>query len=363
MDTNLELEKNGIKIICPISEYNVNEIATYVANILFAKFPTLRLSYNTIFMNIAKIPMYIAEMPEGMSDACYFYKNSSIYFKKGLKFDVLKKLAFHECIHHFQEIKDSNGKLHRLGLCSYLGNKAFGSALNESAVQLMSSYAISEKHDIVKYYDITFPTDSPSYYPLLCNLIKQVGYLTGFSALFESTFYSNDVFFDKFKTIFGERNAFKIQDNFDKLLDIEEKIIKLNNKIQQEDLSYHKFKSSTATIAKYKKSITNLFLSTQNLIISSFFDAKLLELDNANKIEQYRKCLYSFSNLIGTTETYSFFNDYYINKMAQLDLKYEQITNKNDVSLAVVKTSKIATIFKSIKKLFMGNASEYNDNL
>ncbi len=361
--TNIELEKNGIKVICPISTYNINEIATFVAQLICSKFPTLKLNYNTIFINIAKIPMYVAEMPAGMSDACYFYKNSSIYFKKGLKFDEIKNLSFHECLHHFQEIKDSKGGLHRLGLCSYLGNKAFGSALNEAAVQLMSAYATSEKRDIVKYYDITLPTDSPSYYPLLCNLVKQIGFLTGFSALFESTFYANDAFFDKFKQIFGERNAFKIQQNFDNLLQLEEKIIKLNNKIQEQDLSYRKFKKATDSIANLKNKITNEFLNAQDLIITSFFDNKMKELNNASQIEQYRKCLYSFSNLIGRTDNYSFFNDYYIDKMSQLDIKYEQITgHSHDMSLTVVKESKVAIFFKTLKKIFVGNSSEYDEN-
>lgn len=307
--------------------------------------------------------MYIADMPTGMSDACYFYKNSSIYFKNGLSIDTIKKLALHECIHHFQEIINSSGKLSRLGLCSYFGNKAFGAALNEAAVQLMSSYAISERRDVVKYFDITFPTDSPSYYPLLCNLIKQIGYLTGFSVLFESTFYSNDAFFDKFKYVFGEKNSFKIQESFDILLKYEENIVRLNNKIQQEDLSYRKFKKTTTLINEYKNNITNLFLSTQNLIITSFFDAKLSFLDSADKIEKYRKCLYSFSNLIGTTETYSFFNDYYIKKMSQLDAKYEYIIGKSsdDTSLAIIKKSKLATLFNIIKKLFNGNFQESED--
>ena len=36
MDTiSQELEKEGIKVICPISTLNINEIATYVARLLW----------------------------------------------------------------------------------------------------------------------------------------------------------------------------------------------------------------------------------------------------------------------------------------------------------------------------------------
>ena len=71
MDTiNQELEKEGIKVICPISTLNINEIATYVSRLLCSKMPELKLKYNTVFMSIARLPMYIAEMPQGQSDAC-----------------------------------------------------------------------------------------------------------------------------------------------------------------------------------------------------------------------------------------------------------------------------------------------------
>lgn len=55
MDTfNSDLEKEGIKVICPISTLNVNEIATYVARLLCSKMPELKLKYNTVFMSIAR---------------------------------------------------------------------------------------------------------------------------------------------------------------------------------------------------------------------------------------------------------------------------------------------------------------------
>lgn len=355
-----ELEKNNIKVICPINTFNINEIATYVARLLCSKFPDFRLNYNDTFNRIARINMFIADMPSEMSDACYFYKNTSIYFRKGISFDEMKKLAFHEVVHHFQEIKDSKGTLHRLGLCTYLKVKAYGSALNESAVQLMSSFATGEKRDIVTYYGVTFPTDSPSYYPLLCNLIKQIGYLTGFSVLFESTFFANDLFFDKFKFLFGEKIAFKIQQNFDKLLDIEEKIVKINIKIQTTNMPYYSFKNATNTINNYKEQIKNTFFDTQNLILTTYFNKRIKEINTADEIENYRKQLYSFSNLIGTCRTYTFFNDFYIAKMAEIDQKYENLTGNTNI--AVVKKSIWPTLFRRLASLFTKSHKEQVEN-
>lgn len=358
MDTlDSELEKEGIKVICPISTLNVNEIATYVAKSLCTKMPELKLNYNTVFMSIARVNMYIAEMPIGQADACYYYKNSSIYFRKGLTFDKVKKLAVHESLHHLQEVRDAKGNLKKLGLCTYVGNKAYGEALNEGAVQLIASYLTGEKGDIVKYYDITLPTDSPSYYPLVCNLVKQIGYVSNFATMFDSTIFANTAFYDKFIASCGEDEAFKIQQNLDKLVAYEEKIAQLNVKIQTEDLPYKKFKACTDKISNYKNKIKKTFISTQNLIITSFFNRETNNLLSTTRIEEYRKYLYSFKNLIGVVDGYTFFNDFYIKKMNELDDRYEAIVNNR--ALAIVNRSKVSIFFKSIKNLLAGNANEY----
>ena len=80
---------------------------------------------------------------------------------------------------------------------------------------------------------------------------------------------------------------------------------------------------------------------------------------NVSQIEDFRKYLYSFTNLIGTTPTYDFFNDYYIKKMSELDTLYEKITN--NVSLTVTKKSKLQTILQTLKKFFTGKETEYEN--
>lgn len=361
MDTiENELRKNGIQVIGPIDPKSVNDISMFVAKTLYYKFPDLKLNYNAIFSRISHLKMYIADMTSN-SGASYYYKNESIYFQRGLSLVEIKKLAIHECIHYLQEIKDQSGKLTRLGLCSYYRNRAYGNALNEAAVQLMSAYATGERRDVVTYYGITLPTDSPSYYPLLCNLIRQIGYLTGFGVLFESTFYSNDAFFDKFKSTFGEKNAFTIQRNFEKILSYEETIAKTNSKIQTKEMSYYGFKNCTDRVEKCKKDIQKTFILTQNLIISSFFDSRLSKLVTVNQIESYRKYLYSFNNLIGNTNNYTFFNDYYIKKMAALDDIYEKRADGN-LSLIKVEPSKISKVFGFFKKILASNKEYENEN-
>lgn len=355
-----ELNKNGIKVVGKIDNNTANHIVMYVAQALCSNFPELKLNYNTLCMNIAGIQMYMAEMENTTSGACYFYKNSSLYFRQGLKLEQIRNLAVHECIHHIQEIKTQKGELRKLGLCTYASGKAYGNALNEAAVQMMSAFATGERFERVTYYGITIPSDSPTYYSLICNLMKQIGYLTGFSVLFKSTIYSDDSFYKKFKEIMGEKNAYKIQENFEKILETEEKIAKIHLKIQHEELGYRKFKKCTDDIEKHKLSLQKYFLDTQDTIITSFFDTQINTITNVSQIEDFRKYLYSFTNLIGTTPTYDFFNDYYIKKMAELDALYEKITN--NVSLTVTKKSKLQTILQTIRRFITGKQGEYENN-
>lgn len=130
----------------------------------------------------------------------------------------------------------------------------------------------------------------------------------------------------------------------------EEKIIKLNNKLQSTDMSDSKFKYYSSLITKYKKQIKTLFFNIQNLIITSFFDSKIKTIQNTAQIEQFRRCLYNYSSLIGSSSDYTFFNDYYISKMVQLDELYDNFTNNR--SIAVVRHSRISALMKFLKKMF-----------
>lgn len=64
-----------------------------------------------------------------------------------------------------------------------------------------------------------------------------------------------------------------------------------------------------------KKDITNTFIKTQNLIVSSYFDKAFYLINDLEGIENYRKRLYNFKDYLGSTEGYTFFNDYYVDKM------------------------------------------------
>ena len=354
MSIESDLKKDGITVIEPLDITTVNVIAKNVSKKIVAAFSNLGFDFDTLYERFSKLPMYIADMPEGMSEASYFYKNSAIYFRDGMGLADLEKFAVHELIHNFQEQKNEKGDLTRLGLCTFKGSKPTGMAVNEAAVQLLASNILESTFETATYYDITFSTVSPNCYPLLCNLIYQMAYVTGEEVLFESTFNSNDHFKNKFTALCGENVYNQVSNYFDKILETEERIIKISNKIQKNELSTAKVDSLYRKSDELKKQLKSAYFSTQELIINSYFTNSLKTLITSDDVDRFRKKLYSFQDIIGTTTNYFFFNNYYIQVMEKLDSRYDSLSDYLDddnTYLIPKKENKFTKIINYIKKL------------
>ena len=349
MSIESDLKKDGIKVIRALDTLSVNTLAHDVAEKICSTFTEQNFIFHNLFIALSRIPMYIAEMPDGFAEANYFYKNSSIYFKSGISVNELEKFAVHEFIHYLQEIKDKKGNLVKLGLCDFGDLKIQGLALNEGAVQFMASKALNHRQEIVKYYEISLPTNSPSYYPLLCNLVAQMAYVTGEEYLFDSTFYGTSLFKDRFSDLCGDVALIKVEDNLDKIMNYEEKIIKLNNKLVQDNCEGMKAQKVARKISKLKARIKEIYFNTQDLIYTSYFNTQFSRIATTADIDSYRFRLYNYKNYIGITENYSNFNDFYINKMVDLDNKYENIMN--NTQLVVSSQSTVSIFFRKIKAL------------
>lgn len=360
MKIEKDLKKDGIEVIKPLDMLSVTLISKFVAEKLSSCFPFLGLKYNELFIKISRLPMYIAKIPEGMSEANYFYKNSSIYFRDGLNLEEMQKFAVHEFIHNMQELKDKKGILYRLGLCDFTGFKIYGMALNEGAVQLIASKALKTKEDNVKYYGIEFSSNTPNYYPIICNLVKQMAYITGEDVLIQSTLYSNDKFKTAFIGLCGEKAFYKCQDNLDVISNAEEKIVIANAKLQRDNLSDRTIAKYAKQIYNYKKLITKTFIDTQNLIFTSYFTNSLNNLYSVQDIENFRTKLYNYRDLLGITENYSYFNNFYIDMMMKLDVKYEYING--NTYMVPYKESYLSIILSKISKL-LGLKSGYNEEI
>ena len=138
MSIHSVLKKEGIKIVAEIDALTINTIARKIADILSNSFPEQTLDRTDLFISISRLKMYRAEMPVGLSDAKYYYKNNSIYFNQDIDLSNITPVMIHECIHFLQQLKDSSGNLIRLGLSDYTSSQPTGTAINEAAVQLMA---------------------------------------------------------------------------------------------------------------------------------------------------------------------------------------------------------------------------------
>lgn len=355
MSIKSDLKKDGITVTQKLDTLKVNSIANNISAKICETFPEYGFNQNELFIKLSRLDMYKASMPEGMAEANYFYKNSSIYFNNHIPDEDMEEFAIHECIHYLQEVKDKHNYLVRMGLCDYTEFKIYGLGLNEAAVQLISSKVNGIPKEYVKYFGISFETISPAYYPLECCLVSQLAYITGEDVLFRSTFESDDNFKITFAELTSPKTFMAIQSAIDNILNLEEEIIVLNNKIAEIDDRNKRVDGMLEKINEIKAEISLTFMRTQNLIISSYFDKAFDNISNLEEIEKYRKKLYSFKDYLGHTEGYTFFNEYYVNKMEQLEKKYNAIENgevETAIKVITKKENKLLAIFKAIKSLF-----------
>lgn len=350
MSINSEIKREGIDVIRPLDSVTINSIASSIVDILQSTFPEKTLNTSGIFSDIRKLNMYIANLPKGCS-AKYFYKNKSIYFSPYVSFDSISDLIVHECIHYLQERFDKKGKLIRLGFCDFTNKTLPGTGLNEASVQLLASKCVNKKSETVKYFDLTFNTISPDYYPLECALVNQIAYLIGDNVLFDSTLNSNDNLKHQFISFTSEDTFEIVKYNIDVLVEMQENITSLNAYNETHLDNINKVQKNYNKIEKLKLKIKDLFLETQDIILTSYFDNTINLLYTKESIEKYRNKLYNFRNLIATSDGYTYFNEYYISKMSELQNKAENALIPIENSLVIYKESFLKILINKLKYL------------
>lgn len=344
------LKKEGIKIVRELDTLTVNTLAKNIANILASSFPTLNLNSNELFIHISRLNMYFAELPNGIS-AKYFCKNRSIYFDCNLDLDNLTDVALHECIHYLQEKRDKHGNIIRLGLCEYTNRDLPGIGLNEAAVQLMAAKASGLKYENVKYFDINLQTNTPMYYPLECSLVQQMAYVIGEDVLFDSTLHSNYNFINQYISLTSEGDFYRIQRNIDLLVETQSRLEYLYSALEDVGLEEEFVQKALSEIETLKTRVKKIFVATQKLILTSYFDNAINLAYSPKALENYRNKLYSFKNVIGYIEGDNFYNQYYISKMEEIENRYD-LKPTEEVALATIKQSFFSRFVKKLKLLF-----------
>ena len=358
MNIKSELRKEGIEVVSKLERNKVNLIAKDISKRLTKSFPEQNINYYELFAKLSNLNMYIANIPNGIA-AKYFYKNNSIYFNSNYDLNNLGSVAIHECIHSLQAQVNSVNKLSRLGLCNFADPKLSGMGINEAAVQYMAMKSVGAKMESVKYFEVDIPTISPNYYALECNLIRQMAYITGEYVLFNSTLYSNNSFEDKFIALTNKETYEKIKYNINYIIYLEDTLNCIYSKLQSSNyISANYFKLMNKA-EKIKANIRDLFIITQNRIFTSYFDNCFDSLYTDKSIENFRTLLYNYKDLIGVTDNYTFFNNYYISKMTDIERKYSNSEN-NLALLLPVKQTYFSILIRKIKVLFGIKNNEYN---
>ncbi len=370
MSINSTLKKEGINVISQLNTMQINQIASNISEKLSKAFPEHNIDQSDLFISIARLNMYIAEMPNDAA-AKYFYKNNSIYFSSDINLEDLNTLAVHECLHFIQEVTNKHGKLLRLGLYD-LEKGHSGLGLNEAAVQYMASIATDAPMDTAKYYNMEISTISPDYYPLQTALLSEMIYFTGTYSLFHSTLYSNDVFKNTFATIAGYKAFGKIEKNFDLILEYESMLAEetYNLSVCSEELkSINKIKRINSKIADLKAIILEKTLETQNIILLNCFGNNLNNIKSLEDIQKFQQDLYNFRHVIITTENYNFYNDFYIDMMNKLEekkefiLKYGNILNMDSLTQELASINEVTYGVQFFKRLFKKLSLLFEDKI
>ena len=351
MKVDSVLRKEGIEIVKTLSTLEVNQIAKKVSDSLCESFPEYDLNRTDLFISISRIKMYTAKMEDNSCKAKYYYKDSSIYFNVNFDIAYMDTALLHECIHFIQELKDKKGNLLRFGLCDSPEGKSYGLALNEASVQLMASSASKQKCDLVKYYSIHVPSISPTEYTLECNLVNQLAYFTGTYPLFYSTLYGDNLFKNTLIAKTDEKIYHEIVSGLDTLLELENELSFVINELRYSNGNENKIRRINKEIEYGKKLIKENFFNIQNKIILNCFTNEFNNIKNLADATAFKMKLYQYKNLIGYSDDYTFYNDFYCSIMNELEKKIEYIKEYVSIDLLGSLTPGMAIVPKVKKGL------------
>lgn len=365
MNIDYLLKKEGITNIKELDISKIKVISKDLAIKLCLAFPEHDLDRQVLYNSFCALNMYTCTMPKDSSGAKYFTGYNSIYFNENLDFYKLPEIAMHECIHFLQENT----------YCDEKSEKPYSFlALNEAAVQLMASEANMSNMVEEKYFDISFKTISPNYYPLECVLLNQIMYFTGSYPLYHSILNNTNLFRNTFITKFNKKFYNKFANQLDKLLKLEEDLNCYINELETTDNITH-LKQLNKIIVEQKHSIKKMFFDIQNYIMKNCFFSELNKINTIKDLKSLKTKLYNFKNLIGTSDDYTFYNDFYCNFMNALEIKKEQLHKYGEINLfkqectalTIINNSKesinlfhiFSTKFKNLFKFRKDTINEY----
>ena len=179
----------------------------------------------------------------------------------------------------------------------------------------------------------------------------------GEDILFDSTLNSNNRFKETFISLTSQDVFDTLQKNIDLLIEMQENLSLLYSSLENDRLTENIVQKISREIENQKSKVKELFLNTQRLILTSYFDNSINLAYAPKQLENYRNKLYLFKNIIAYAEGDNFYNDYYIDKMMQIEKIYDY-NPMEDTFLTVIKHSFLSTLIQKLKLLF-GLGKEY----
>ena len=356
MAENNSLGNTGIEVIEPLQDEKIIDIVNQVSTRIMTAFPNNNLSYLDIYKTLLDTPMYYAKIPKGLSKANYYYKDSSIYFSNNANISKVDEYIFHEFIHRLQERKDKKGNITRIGVCEINELSVKATALNEAAVQYVTTKAFNMPKKIVNVYDIAIPSRT-EYYPIITNIISQLVFLLGEKVLIDSTINGNEDFKIDIIDNLGEGEYNLIEKNLNEILRIKNDIANIQKDMQLTDKWQGEGNTKNKNINENISLIRNIYFETQTKIFMSYFNNLLKRVENEIEVNMIKSKLIDYRNYIGTADDYSSFDMYCIDFDKQVEQKIEEFKNKK--ALVVLKDNFIYRIIRKIKRLFKNSEHEY----
>ena len=357
MPKKKNLGNTGIEVIEPLEEEIIVDIVNQVSTRIMTAFPDNKLSYLDIYKTLLDTPMYYARIPKGLSKANYYYKNSSIYFSDRVDLSEVDEFIFHECIHRLQERKDKKGRITRIGVCEVNELSVKATALNEAAIQFVTVKAFNMPEKQLNIYNITLPSRT-EYYPIITNIISQLAFLLGESALIDSTINGNEDFKLVIIDNIGENEYRFIEKSLNDILRIKSEISDIQNNMQLKDKWEGTENIKYLEIEKKSKNIKNLYFDIQNKIYTSYFENLLKRTENDLEVNMILEKLKDYEDYIGVAEDNIAFNLFYSDFTKRAEKRINELKNKT--ALVVFKDNIIYKVIRKIKRLFKNSENEYN---
>lgn len=355
-------ELTGINAIKEIEFEVKEEIADTIANLLAREFE--KLNYREVKAKLLKTPMYIAEVPKQYYGVVFLHDNSTIYIDSKIDILDLSERVIHEFIHAIQIVKDKKNNIQKVGVCEFNEFKATGIGLNEAAVQYITSKIANKEYKYVEKYEVVAKTYNEERYPLMCNLILQLIYVTGENVFLDSILNSKEDFEYKIMENCGEGVYITIVNGLDKMLYAEEENIQLfqllekykqtSNANTDYTVTEQEVYKTMAKIETNRKAIKDTYIKLENLILNSYFNKYFSRIETLDDIITYRKDLYNYKEIYGMNSFDNEYNKYYSNKIKDLEDKRINIMRKTGQFSLAKTDNKILNIFSKIRAALLG---------